>query len=636
MKGIHFTSFATRLSVYIIALTVLIFTIIMSVVYYYSSKKIVRSAIEQTHGLLENMSEQIESQLLVVETAVQNTTWMVERNIATPDSLPSILKSVVATNPAIVGCAIALEPGYFPEKGKHFMLYASKDSSKVSCARLEGSKYDYFGMEWYSTPKRIAKPHWSEPYFDQNGGGIAMTTYSFPLCDKQGHFYGVFTADIALGYLKELAESLKLYPSSHTFIISRKGYFLIYPTEKYILNKTIYEEAVEKDFREAKKLGDEMLAGRTGTIAFETFPMIAFYTDIKSVEWSVCNICPKSIILDELAIPSRKILLITILGILLIFITAYGVIRQLVAPLKGFTASTREIAEGRFDVRLPEIKTHDEMRLLHQSFEFMQKSLDRYIHELKITTAQNERIESELHIAREIQMSMLPKIFPPFPQREDIDLYAVLTPAKEVGGDLYDFFIQDEKLFFVIGDVSGKGVPASLFMAMTRSLFRNIATPELLPEQIMFRLNNAISGQNETGMFVTLFIGILDLRDRHCAYCNAGHNSPVLISPDGRARYMDVLSNIVAGVFEDYEYIGQSCQILPGTRLVLYTDGIVEAENIDKVLYGNEKLLNLLMGNTDRNAKAIIDLIGKSVEEHVGPAEQSDDITMLVVTYKQE
>lgn len=165
----------------------------------------------------------------------------------------------------------------------------------------------------------------------------------------------------------------------------------------------------------------------------------------------------------------------------------------------------------------------------------MQQSLSGYVSELRTTTASKERIESELSIAREIQMGMIPKIFPPYPEREDVDLHAILHPAKEVGGDLYDFFIDNDRLYFVIGDVSGKGIPASLFMAIARSLFRTLAQQATSPAEIMSKMNRSISENNEANMFVTLIIGILDLKTGSLRFCNAGHNPPIIIG--ARRKY---------------------------------------------------------------------------------------------------
>ena len=283
---------------------------------------------------------------------------------------------------------------------------------------------------------------------------------------------------------------------------------------------------------------------------------------------------------------------------------------------------------------LPDIHSKDEMKTLHQSFGYMQKSLVDYIDELKRTTASKERIESELRIARDIQMGMVPKIFPPFPERDDVDLYAKLIPAKEVGGDLYDFFIEGGKFYFIVGDVSGKGVPASLVMAVTCRLFRTVSAHFQTPAEIVTALNDALAESNESNMFCTFFIGILDLESGYLQYCNAGHNAPVILSPSGEVKFMEVEANLPLGLFGGFPYQGQECTIEKGTSIFLYTDGVTEAENVEKALYSDERLLQQLEKLQKETPNAMVDGVLVDIESHVAEAEQSDDITIMCLHYK--
>ena len=274
------------------------------------------------------------------------------------------------------------------------------------------------------------------------------------------------------------------------------------------------------------------------------------------------------------------------------------------------------------------------MKILHDSFEIMQKSLVEYIDELKETTASKERIESELHIARKIQMDMVPKIFPPFPEREDVDLYAKLIPAKEVGGDLYDFFIEDNKLYFIVGDVSGKGVPASLVMAVTCRLFRTVAARFHTPAEIVAALNDTLAENNDSNMFCTAFLGVLDLKTGNMQYCNAGHNAPVMLASLGEVEFMEVKPNLPLGLFGDFSYEGQECDITKGTSLFLYTDGVTEAENMAKALYSDGRLLAFLGKQQKNMPQTIVDAVLDDVNKHADGAEQSDDITIMCVHYR--
>ena len=244
------------------------------------------------------------------------------------------------------------------------------------------------------------------------------------------------------------------------------------------------------------------------------------------------------------------------------------------------------------------------------------------------------RIDSELHIASAIQQTMLPKTFPPFPERNDIDIYGSLVPAKEVGGDLFDFYIRDEKLFFCIGDVSGKGVPASLFMAVTRSVFRTVSAHESMPERIMTTINKTMYDMNKTFMFVTLFVGVLDLPTGRLYYCNAGHDAPLLVGAGVGELPCD--PNIPVGVRPKWVYTLQEAQIFTGTTIFLFTDGLTEAMDVDSKQFKMERVMNTAreaLANHQLEPKQLIDGMTEAVHQFVGEAEQSDDLTMMAIQY---
>ena len=251
---------------------------------------------------------------------------------------------------------------------------------------------------------------------------------------------------------------------------------------------------------------------------------------------------------------------------------------------------------------------------------------------LKDSQESKKKIENELRIASAIQMAMLPKTFPTYPERSDLDLYGSLTPAKEVGGDLFDFFIRDNRLFFCIGDVSGKGVPASLVMAVTKSLFRSVSAHESNPGRIVTHINDSVSQGNDTNMFATFFVGILDLNDGHLRYCNAGHNAPLLLT-EGDSRPIDVQPNIPLGIMDGMKFATQERMIPQGSTLFLFTDGLSEAENAQQELFGDQRVEEATRDIAPLSAKEQIESVYESVREHVQDAAQSDDLTMLCIKF---
>ena len=631
MTHTYSRSFATRLSIYILSFTLIVFATIMGLFYKYSHEKVTNYAIERTHGLLSNIATEITNQLGSVETTINQSVWVLEENIHQPDSLHHIITSIIKNNPLIVGSGIAFVPDYYKEKGKYFMPYVSFSSNKIAYQILGSQNYDYPCMDWYLIPKMLKQDYWSEPYYDDGGGNIIMSTYSKPLYNNQGELYAIFIASISLSQFTDNISLMKPYPTSYTYLLSRNGSFLTHEDRSKILNETVFAESFATDNQAQEQIGRDMLAGKTGTMRFNNLgtDSYAFYTAIPETGWSVCTVCPSRIILQELDSTSRKIIYTFLIGILILLIIVYSIIRRLVRPLEQFSQSAREIATGRFDVTLPQVHSKDEIKDL-------QKSLSAYVSELKETTAHKERIESELSIAREIQMGMIPKIFPPYPDRNDVDLHAILHPAKEVGGDLYDFYMDGNRLYFLIGDVSGKGVPASLFMAITRSLFRTLSHQVDSPAKIVTEMNNSISNSNESNMFVTLIVGILDLSTGKMKICNAGHNPPILIHPDKHISFLEFPTQIFVGVIDSSTYTDTEITLEKGSKLFLYTDGVTEAENAEKELYGDEKLQKVLSDNASSDVRTIVDVIVTSIADHVQEAEASDDLTILLIQYEPE
>ena len=345
--------------------------------------------------------------------------------------------------------------------------------------------------------------------------------------------------------------------------------------------------------------------------------------------------------MPDLQANMREFLVVVVAAIFLVVLAAilvcfFFVKRKIVNPINKIRDASKSMVENlenedSIDVS---VKTGNEIEELFDSFKEMYGDVQDYIKKLEGVTAEKERIGAELDVAKHIQASMLPCIFPAFPERSEIDIYATMEPAKEVGGDFYDFFmVDDDHLAVVIADVSGKGVPASLVMSVTCRLFRTMASHVKSPEKIVASLNDTLAENNESNMFCTAFVGILDLQTGRLEYCNAGHNAPVLMDLSG-VKYMEVLPNLALGLFEGFRYQSQSCTLEKGNTMFLYTDGVTEAENISKELYSEEHLLEVLGRNNGRESVQITGVIVDDIERHSLGAEQSDDITILCLKYR--
>ena len=328
-----------------------------------------------------------------------------------------------------------------------------------------------------------------------------------------------------------------------------------------------------------------------------------------------------------------------------IFFACRAVINHMTRPISELSNIVLKMAKGDLKVKLPEIKSEDEMRRLHDSFQTMQNSLVEYIEELKTTTAINERIQSDLTLARNIQKGMLIKKFPPF-------LYAMLNPARKVGGDLYDYTLKGDQLYFAVGDVSGKGVAASLVMAITRVMLRFVVGLGLPLDETLRRINDSFSESNEMGMFVTLFVARLDIKTGHMDYCNAGHNPILIIPPDGEPYYLRSKANIAMGLVGGFAYEAEQIDLKLGTRIIAYTDGVTEAEKADQSQYGEERLMDWArnvekhlalrphstssgtkaqgpQGSGNETERAVVESLYDSVKAFTEDNPQNDDITIV-------
>lgn len=627
-------SFSSRLSLFVLLIASGLMLGVAILLGLFSSSSIRQVSRNMAQQHLNRSILEIEQVITEVERSVDNLDWVVLQNLDDEKFLYQVTREIVQANPNIVGSAIAFEPGYYKGR-KYFSPYSfiGDQTHELRSIQLGNEDYDYPTLDWYQIPKLLGKPYWSEPYYDDGGGGQRMSTYSMPLKDEDGKIIGIMTADISLDWLSDWVNSIRPYRNSFTMMIGRNGSFIAHPDSTKVLNETIFTVAMDLPDTTAFQLGKDMLAGKRGMQRFSLNGKDSFmvYGPISN-GWSMGIVNLYGDIFSSVRRFNMFLVITLLLGLIGMFIGCRNMIRRLTMPIVEFTNSAMTIAKGNFQAMIPEVETQDELKKLRDSLDYMQRSINEYIGELKTTTASNERYESELNIAREIQMSMLPQNFP---QREDCSLFAMVQPAKEVGGDLYDFVDVGDSLFFLVGDVSGKGVPAALFMAIARAAFRFIGALGLPMREVVRRVNDCLCDGNTNEMFVTLFAACLDLNTGDMVYCNAGHNPIVLIGPDGKSSFLQAKPNLAAGLFEGFPYEDEQIHLERGTRLVLYTDGVTEAERSDKVQYGEEKLLKWAAGlNPLTSSHAAVQDLFAHVKKFTAGADQNDDITIMSLLWK--
>ena len=581
----------TKASLAVLITAALLIETVAAIQYAFTAGGIRREAQNRAEAELRQTSLHIRNVTTAVEVAAANMVWAIEHTLDQPDSIYNVSRRLVNQNSMIVGCGVCFIPDYYPQKGRWFEPYVAKrDDGFIEQMQIGSASHDYLNAKWFKTGMEAGEQGvWTEPYYDDAGARMMLCTYTLPVHDKQGRVVAVMGADVSLDWLSTVINSHPIYPSSYNLMLSREGQIIACPVESLVLQRSVFEVASEINDTNASVISRMMVAGERGVqkaVGNDGKEKSVFFAPIEGNSgWSMAVVCTDDEIYASLHRLGLGLTLLTIFGMALMVFIMFRIIH-------GFN-------------RLREIN------------------------------AEKERMGSELRIANAIQMGMLPKTFPPFPDRDDVEILGSLVPAKEVGGDLYDFFIRDEKLFFCVGDVSGKGVPASLVMAVTRSLFRSESMHESNPGRIIEAMNRAMSEINDNNMFVTMFVGVLDLPTGRIHYCNAGHCAPVLLGAS--VGMLPVVTNIPVGLVGEWKFVTQEAVISTHTLIFLYTDGLTEAENPQHELFGEQRMLDVAKNAcSEKHPTDIIQRRQEAVSQFVDGAEQSDDLTMLMVQFTKE
>ena len=630
-------SISNRLSRYVVLLSAGLLLVITLLVGAFSRSIIERGTISLASRELEVVTSDVERVVSEVERAVDNVDWFVQQHRSEEPLMYQATRELVEANPNIIGSAVAFAPGYF--HGRHWFApytYIDAHTNRIQSIQMGNESYDYPNLDWYRIPMTQGRAVWSEPYFDEGGGNPRMATYSAPMRDESGNLFAVLTSDISLEWLSQRMAESTLFNGSYAVMISERGMYIAHPDSSKILNQSIFDVASAMPDTMGLAIARNMVTGMKGTGRFidvNGLDSFAVYGPLSN-GWSIMLVSPYILTFSNLYIFNIILIVLLLFGLIAMYFGCRRLIRRQTMPIVEFSNAAMTMAKGNFNAHIPEVNTRDELMTLRNSIEYMQRSLNEYITELKATTAANERFESELNIARGIQNAMLPQ---DFPADERFDLHAMVQPAKEVGGDLYDFVLVGDVLFFMVGDVSGKGVPASIYMAIVRAAFRFIGSLGMPIQDVVRQVNNCLNDGNKNCLFVTFFAGCLHLSTGELEFCNAGHNPIVQVKPDGSASFLRAKPNLAAGLIRDFPYEGEVLHLEPGSRLVLYSDGVTEAECADKTQFGEDRLLewagHLLPGVSA--SAATLDLYSR-VKSFTQGSEQNDDITILSLQYGKQ
>ncbi len=647
MNWLRRRGIAFKLSLMVLSGVSLVIGVILTINYNTTRQLMVDKIEDGAFNLAEATANRINTLLRAAEKIPAGIATTITQLNPNQEELEKFIRTRLQQNPELFGIAAAFEPGAGPAAGRGKSdLYSCYDIRAYNHIKKCPIDYDYRYHDWYQIPEVLNRAVWSEPYFGESGQ-IIMTSFSWPIISRTAagktRFNGIVCVDLSLNWLRNVVSSIKIGKTGFAFLITRNGTFVTYPKTELIMNETIFSIAEARHNPAIREIGRRMIAGEKGFTAItsltnnEKYWLV--YTPLKANGWSLGVLFPQNELMADINSLTKIMLGLGIGGFFLIMLVILSTAGAITKPLRALAESADQIASGNLEAVIPILKTRDEVGRLALSFADMQRSLKEYIKNLTETTAAKERIESELKIASEIQMGILPKIFPPpFPNRPEFALYTTIRPAREVGGDLYDFFmIDDQHLCFTVGDVSGKGVAAALFMAITQTLIKTQvkAQVERSTATTLEMVNNDLARDNPSMMFVTLFIGILNIVTGELEYCNGGHNPPYRLTADAGAEVHPLAGTdgIALGVMEDTPFSCKSVTLKPGETVFVFTDGVTEAMDSQGKLFTEPRLENILGRLSRRPVNEIAHEILSAIDEFSTGIPQTDDITMLIIRY---
>ena len=604
-------------------------TVLFAVVVWSASRRSFDRVAAQTEAAARFMAKTYAREIDVRLSAARKIPEMIGVTLETgaldtPAKVEGFLRAALVRNADVYGSCIAFRPYGLDETLSGYAPYFYRGDNGPNFEQLAKPEYNYFQWDWYRLPRDAGHAMWTEPYFDDGGGNAVMITYSVPF-RRDELFWGIATIDIAMTQLIAETESIKVGQTGYAFIVSQQGRFVACPDHAKIMKAAVQEAN--------PVLGKPMLAGEEGFLRtaepMQNRAAWIAYVPIQSGELSLAIVFPESEALGEARALRDELLVIGFVGLAGLFAALVIVARSISKPITQLAAAAQQVAQGDLEQRLSVAAPTVEVANLTNAFNKMTRDLQMRMQELRYTTTVKERFEGELGAARNIQMSLVPKSFPAFPERTEFDVHALLRPAREVGGDFYDFyFLDDGRLCFLIGDVSGKGIPAALFMAVTKTLLKASASRGLPIAQMMAQMNDELAEQSDSGMFVSLFFAVLDVKTGAMDFCNAGHPAPFLLSAAGVAP-LDSERNVALGAMPGLAYHASAAQLAPGDALFLYTDGVTEALADGDQFYGPARLQGTLAGVAALGVEKITRGVVGDVRAFCGEREQSDDISVM-------
>ncbi len=647
-------SLPVRLSVWICLILLVCLSVTATVTGIYLFRRLTNRLNDQGITTAAETAYALDRIFVQAEQAAKLLAATLEQNPPPPEKQAAMLREAVrAMNsgcPELTGIGVAyLENKSAAGKGAPLFIEYEAGGEYHSLRIPNGI---HLTQDWFVVPLALEKPVWTVP-FRSNIPPHAMTfSYSVPLFrEEEGERrpVGVLQVGIELDQLEKfldntaLTDLRKLSRHGEIFVMNQFGHIMLYPNRGELLSESIFslcDEASNPDPAD-RKAAQTLFRNHAGKITLNAVPRLMGESELLHAGcvngWVVGIVIPQDWEMQILLPIFHRFLLGTAFVLCIVILVIFVVCRKLNEPLIQLSRVSREIGQGNFNAPVPDFRRDDEIGDLANSFRQMQSALADYIEQLKITVAARERSEGELNAAKVIQKDILPHILPPLPDCPTLVCAADLLPARGVGGDLFDIFPLDKDHWaLIIGDVSGKGIPAALFMAVTQTLQRSIAHTLHAPGEIVSRLNRMLAKDNTTDMFVTYWLGILNIRTGTLDFTNGGHNPPLVRRADGTTEFLPQRHGPMLGVVPAKEYKNDTITLNPGDMLILYTDGVTESFNAAGKMFGNEGLVDTVKEHSAATPPEMLQHIQNAVFQFATGVEQADDITLLLIEFAKE
>ncbi len=624
-----------RLIISILLPLCLIYSLVLFISYGINKRSAEQAAENYLQELCAHYASDFDAQLRLVEQQTADLA-LAMNHFPLPglNALNDYLKACVEQNSFLSGLAFAFEPNAFHPTKRLYAPYLCRKGSSIVQLDIADS-YDYTTNDWYQVPKDTNTEYWTEPYLG-GASGILNASYTLPTYRKD-RLLGMAAADLSLTDMTQTLSNLEL-SHGYVFLVSNSGKFISHPNPRWIMEEGL-DSIAEKFAPIYKGVFSKMQAIGSGVIkqpgAEKTEAQWLVFKTIPTTGWIFAAVVSERVVLQHVKKQLHTQVFMMLAGLILIMLLVVWSAVGITRPIRKLTARAHTIAEGDLESTIPVSHTKDEIEELTLVVNNMTAELKQQIKNISIMAEARARVESELSIARNIQQSLLPHVFPPFPTRSEFSLYAQMIPARDVAGDFFDFFFLDHnRLVLVIADVSGKGIPAALFMAVTRTLIKTVCIDDITPSVALSKVNQILSNDNDNCMFTTLFLGIYDVLSGDMCYSNAGHLPPLLFSRDGSYKTLETLGDPALGIVEGYDYKQACTHIELEDRLVFFTDGVTEAADKDDNLYGTERLIELLQTTLDDSIYDVQNKLQEDLDQFQG-GEQADDITLLFFARKK-